>query len=105
VRAVEGEIFDVAADIRRDSSTFGRWVSVVLSAENQRSVYVPPGYLHGFCVVSSAAQVIYKTTDEYAPELEYGVRWDDPTLAIPWPVTAPTLSQRDHQWPALDAGR
>ena len=101
VRAIQGEIFDVAVDARRDSPTFGQWVSVRLSAENCRSVYVPPGYVHGFCVVSPEAQVIYKTTNEYAPELEWGVRWDDPTLAIPWPVATPRLSPRDSRWPAL----
>jgi dTDP-4-dehydrorhamnose 3,5-epimerase len=101
VRAVEGEILDVAADIRRESPTFGQWVSVTLSAENRRSVYIPAGYAHGFCVVSPDAQVLYKTTDEYAPELEWGVRWDDPVLGIPWPVSAPLLSSRDSHWPAL----
>jgi dTDP-4-dehydrorhamnose 3,5-epimerase len=101
VRAVEGEIFDVAADIRRESPTFGKWVSVVLSAENRRSVFIPAGYAHGFCVVSSEAQVVYKTTAEYAPELEWGVRWDDPLLAISWPVYKPLLSQRDGRWPFL----
>jgi dTDP-4-dehydrorhamnose 3,5-epimerase len=102
VRVVEGEIYDVAVDVRRDSRTFGRWVAVVLSAENRRSVYVPAGCLHGFCVTSLEAQVIYKTTHEYAPELEYGVRWDDPTLAVPWPVTSPRLSERDRRWPSLE---
>ncbi len=102
VRVVEGEIFDVAVDVRRDSPMFGRWVSVLLSADNQRSVYVPAGCLHGFCVMSPEAQVIYKTTDEYAPELEYGVQWDDSTLAIPWPVTTPRLSERDRRWPSLE---
>jgi dTDP-4-dehydrorhamnose 3,5-epimerase len=101
VRAVEGEILDVAADIRRESPTFGQWVSVTLSAENRLSVYIPAGYAHGFCVVSPDAQVLYKTTDEYAPELEWGVRWDDPVLGIPWPVSAPRLSSRDSRWPAL----
>ena len=101
VRAVEGEVFDVAADIRRESPTFGRWVSVTLSAENRRSVFIPAGYAHGFCVVSSAAQVVYKTTHEYAPELEWGVRWDDPMLAIPWPISTPILSSRDDRWPLL----
>ena len=101
VRAIEGEILDVAADIRRESPTFGQWVSVTLSAENRRSVYIPAGYAHGFCVVSPDAQVLYKTTDEYAPELEWGVRWDDPVLGIPWPVSAPRLSSRDSRWPAL----
>jgi dTDP-4-dehydrorhamnose 3,5-epimerase len=101
VRAIEGEIFDVAVDIRRESSTYRRWVSVTLSAENRRSVFIPPGYVHGFCVVSREAQVIYKTTEEYAPDLEYGVRWDDPTLDIPWPIAAPRLSSRDTRWPLL----
>jgi len=103
VRVVEGEIFDVAVDARLDSPTFGKWISVLLSSENRRSVYVPAGCLHGFCVVSPEAQVIYKTTVEYAPELEYGVRWDDSTLAIPWPVTVPRLSERDRRWPSLEA--
>jgi dTDP-4-dehydrorhamnose 3,5-epimerase len=94
---------DVAVDVRRDSPTFGRWISVVLSAENRRSVYVPPGCLHGFCVTSPEAQVIYKTTEEYAPELEYGLRWDDATLAIAWPVTSPLLSERDRHWPSFEA--
>jgi dTDP-4-dehydrorhamnose 3,5-epimerase len=101
VRAVEGEVFDVAVDVRPDSPTFARWVSVTLSSENRRSVFIPAGYAHGFCVLSKEAQVIYKTSDEYAPEYEYGVRWDDPRLAIPWPVTAPLLSPRDSRWPLL----
>jgi dTDP-4-dehydrorhamnose 3,5-epimerase len=101
VRVVQGEIFDVAVDIRRESPTFRRWVSVTLSAENRRSVYIPAGYAHGFCVVTPEAEVVYKTTDEYAPELEWGVRWDDPLLDIPWPVSAPLLSPRDSKWPTL----
>src|SRR5687768_15352389 len=101
VRVVEGEIFDVAADIRPESPTYGKWVSVVLSSENRQSIFVPAGYAHGFCVVSPEAQVVYKTTDEYAPELESGVRWDDPLLAIPWPCAEPLLSHRDKQWPYL----
>ncbi len=101
VRAIKGEIFDLAVDIRRDSPTFKRWVSVTLSSENQRSVFVPAGYAHGFCVVSAEAEVIYKTTEEYAPELEWGVRWDDPELAIPWPISSPIVSLRDTRWPKL----
>ena len=101
VRVISGEILDVAVDICPDSATFGRWVSVTLSGENRRSVYIPAGYAHGFCVVSAEAEVIYKTTEEYAPALEWGVRWDDPVLAIPWPVTAPRLSERDKRWPPL----
>jgi dTDP-4-dehydrorhamnose 3,5-epimerase len=102
IRVVFGEIFDVAADIRPDSPTYGTWVSVVLSSENRKSVFIPAGYAHGFCVVSAEAQVVYKTTDEYAPELEWGVRWDDPLLAIPWPVDEPCLSERDRRWPPLE---
>ena len=101
VRVLEGEIFDVAADIRPDSPTYGTWVSVTLSAENRRSIFIPAGFAHGFCVVSPAAQVAYKTTDEYAPELESGVRWNDPLLAIPWPCAEPILSERDRRWTLL----
>jgi dTDP-4-dehydrorhamnose 3,5-epimerase len=101
VYALEGEVFDVAADIRPDSLTYGNWVSVMLSSENRRSVFIPAGYAHGFCVVSPEAQILYKTTDEYVPELEWGVRWDDPLLGIPWPVSEPRLSKRDGRWPLL----
>ena len=93
----------MAVDTRRDSPTFGRWVGVALSRENRRSLYSSgPGCIHGFCVVSSEAEVIYKTTEEYAPELEWGVRWDDSFLGIPWPVSSPRLSARDSRWPALE---
>jgi dTDP-4-dehydrorhamnose 3,5-epimerase len=105
VRVLEGEVFDVAADIRPDSPTYGAWVSVVLSSENRRSVFIPAGYAHGFCVVSAEAQILYKTTDEYAPELEWGVRWNDPLLAIRWPISDPRLSPRDERWPLLAAAR
>jgi dTDP-4-dehydrorhamnose 3,5-epimerase len=101
VRVIEGEVLDVAADVRRDSPTFGQWVGVTLSAENRRLLYVPAGYVHGFYVVSAEAQVIYKTTHEYAPDYEYGIRWDDPQLAIKWPGTSPLLSERDKGWPLL----
>lgn len=101
IRVIEGEVFDVAADIRPDSPTYGVWVAVALSGENRTSVYIPAGYAHGFCVVSAEAQVMYKTTDEYTPELEWGVRWDDPVLSIPWPVSEPRLSERDRLWPFL----
>ena len=103
VRVVEGEIFDVVADISPGSPTYGKWVGVVLSSENRQSIFIPAGYAHGFYVVSPEAQVVYKTTDEYAPELESGVRWDDPTLAISWPCAEPRLSERDQRWPFLDA--
>jgi dTDP-4-dehydrorhamnose 3,5-epimerase len=101
VRVLEGEIFDVTADVRPESPTFGQWESVSLSASNRRSVYIPAGYAHGYCVVSPRAEVVYKTTDEYAPEFESGVRWDDPLLGIRWPVSSPILSPRDSKWPLL----
>lgn len=85
VRAVVGEIFDVAVDIRRGSSTFGQWLGQRLSAENKEMLWLPPGFAHGFSVVSEWAEVLYKATDFYAPQLEHCIRWDDPDLAIQWP--------------------
>jgi dTDP-4-dehydrorhamnose 3,5-epimerase len=101
VRVIVGEIFDVAVDIRKDSPTFGRWVGATLSAANRQSMYVPPGCAHGFCVTSPEAEVIYKMTEEYAPDHEDGIRWDDPGLAITWPLSTPILSDRDRRWPSL----
>ena len=102
VRALAGTIFDVAADIRPGSATFGRWVGVELSAANRRQLWVPEGLAHGFLVLSESAEVLYKTTDFYAPSCERCLRWDDPTLAIAWPLTAPPLlSPRDAAAPLL----
>jgi dTDP-4-dehydrorhamnose 3,5-epimerase len=101
VRVIAGEIFDVAVDVRPGSPTFGRWVGATLSAQNRRMLYVPPWCAHGFCVTSDEAEVDYKTTAEYAPELEGGAMWNDPGLAIAWPTAAPLLSDRDRRWPAL----
>lgn len=95
VRVIEGEIYDVAVDVRPGSPTFGRWVAVTLSAENFKQVYVPPGFAHGFCVLSEAAQVEYKCTDLYNPSDEVGIAWNDAALGIAWPITAPILSARD----------
>lgn len=97
IRVVQGEIYDVAVDIRSGSSTFGQWVGVTLSAENKKQLWVPADFAHGFIVVSETAEVLYKTTDYYAPEHERSIRWDDPDLAIDWPVEAlpPKLSARD----------
>jgi dTDP-4-dehydrorhamnose 3,5-epimerase len=101
VRAVEGEIFDVAADVDPGSPTYGQWVGVTLTADNFRQIYVPPGYAHGFCVVSEVAQVEYKCTDFYDPADEGGVMWNDPVLAITWPCQEPVLSTRDQRHPSL----
>jgi dTDP-4-dehydrorhamnose 3,5-epimerase len=101
VQVLEGEIYDVAVDIRRDSPTFGRWVDVILSAENQRQFFIPAGFAHGFCVLSPIALFLYKCSDFYTPEAEGGICWDDPDLAIPWPVESPILSQRDSRFTPL----
>ena len=97
VRVAQGAVFDVAVDIRRGSPTFGRWVGVELSAENQRQLWVPPGFAHGFVVTSESADFLYKTTDYYAPQFERSIAWNDPTLAIAWPDLGepPTLSAKD----------
>jgi dTDP-4-dehydrorhamnose 3,5-epimerase len=101
VRAIEGEIFDVAVDARRSSPTYGRFVAAVLSAANFHQLYVPPGFVHGFCVTSDFAQVEYKCTEIYRPEDEFSVAWNDPDLGIPWPVSAPLLSAKDRDAPRL----
>jgi dTDP-4-dehydrorhamnose 3,5-epimerase len=96
VRVVAGEVFDVAVDLRRASPTFGRWVGERLSAENKRMLWIPPGFGHGFLVLSETADFLYKTTDYYAPEHERVIAWNDPDLAIKWPIAGtPTLSGRD----------
>ncbi len=95
LRCIRGAIFDVAVDIRRGSPTFGRWASVELSAENKRQVYIPPGFAHGFYVPEEESEVEYKCTDVYAPDDEYGIIWNDPTIGIEWRVTDPILSEKD----------
>ncbi len=100
-RAARGEIFDVAADIDPRSPTFGRWVGVTLSDTNHRQLWIPPGYAHGFAVVSDVADFAYKCTDYYDPGSEIGVIWNDPDLDIAWPIEDPTLSQRDQRLPTL----
>lgn len=96
VRVVAGEVFDVAVDVRRQSSTFGQWVGVVLSAENKRQLWVPPGFAHGFVVLKDGTEFLYKTTDYYAPQYERCIRWNDPAINIQWPITeAPALSAKD----------
>ena len=105
MRVIEGEIWDVAVDIRIGSPTFGRHVAVTLSADDQRQIFVPAGFAHGFCVLSERAQVEYKCTDYYHPEDELRVLWNDPELAIPWPVAAPALSDKDRAAEPLRALR
>ena len=96
-----GTVFDVVADVRPGSATYLKWVGVELSDENHRQLWVPPGYAHGFCVLSDHADFHYKCTDYYHPEDESGVRWDDPDLNIQWPVMEPVISQKDKELPLL----
>lgn len=103
VRVTRGEVFDVAVDIRQSSPTFGKWVGRVLSDENKEVFWVPPGFAHGFLVLSEVADFVYRCTDYYAPGDEYAIRWDDPGLAIQWPAEAlpPMLSEKDLEAPLL----
>lgn len=95
IRTVQGEIYDVAVDIRAGSATFGEWVGVYLNDENKQQLYVPEGFAHGFLVTSDSAEVIYKCTTLYAPEQEAGVRWNDPDIGVKWPIEEPLLSAKD----------
>ncbi|PTB21155.1 dTDP-4-dehydrorhamnose 3,5-epimerase [Trinickia symbiotica] len=96
VRVVEGEVFDVAVDIRRSSPNFGKWVGVVLSVENHKQLWVPPGFAHGFVVLSESAQFLYKTTDYWFPEFERSIVWNDPEIGIEWPIDfEPVLAAKD----------
>jgi dTDP-4-dehydrorhamnose 3,5-epimerase len=97
VTVLHGEVYDVVVDLRRDSPTFGRWIGIHLAAESRRQIYVPPGFAHGFCVTSEAALFAYKCTDYYAPQDEATIAWDDPDLAITWPVREPILSEKDRR--------
>ena len=101
IRVIEGEIFDVAVDVRRGSPTFRKWVGVTLSAENFRQAYIPKGFAHGFAVTSGVAQVEYKCTDVYDASSEIGIAWDDPDIGIDWPMSDPVLSERDRRHPRL----
>lgn len=95
VSVSEGEVFDVAVDVRVGSPSFGKWVGATLSAQNHRQMYVPPGFAHGFCVTSEVAVFVYKCTELYHPEAELGVAFDDPALGIAWPLSAPVVSDKD----------
>jgi dTDP-4-dehydrorhamnose 3,5-epimerase len=101
VGVVRGEIFDVAVDIRVGSPTYGRWVGETLSSENHHLLYIPPGFAHGFCVLSEAADVIYQVTTEYAPDFDRGLLWNDPEIGIAWPIENPALSPKDAAQPRL----
>lgn len=102
VRVVAGEVFDVAVDIRRSSSNFGKWVGVRLSAENKRQLWMPEGFAHGFVVISESAEFLYKTTDYYAPAHERSIVWDDPEIGIKWPIEGePLLAGKDRDAPRL----
>jgi len=103
IRVMEGEIYDVAVDVRRGSPDFGRWVGVYLSGGNFKQCWIPPGFAHGFCVVSDDAQIEYKCTEIYDPASEIGIAWNDPALAISWPIADPLLSDRDRTNPSLHA--
>jgi dTDP-4-dehydrorhamnose 3,5-epimerase len=103
VRVVQGEIWDVAVDVRHDSPTFRQWFGVALSFENFKQIYIPPGYAHGFCVLSDVAQVEYKCTTPYDPSDEWGIAYDDAELAVDWPIANPLLSRRDAANPSLAA--
>jgi dTDP-4-dehydrorhamnose 3,5-epimerase len=101
VRALFGEMYDVAVDVRRGSPTFGRWVGAHLTAENFRQIYVPPGFAHGFCILSEVGEVEYKCTELYDPEDELGIAWNDPQVGVQWPVAEPLLSAKDKAAPRL----
>jgi dTDP-4-dehydrorhamnose 3,5-epimerase len=100
-QVLEGEVFDVAVDVRVGSPTFGRWEGVILSAENKRQFYIPAGFAHGFCVLSERALFSYKCTDFYSASSELGVAWNDPDIGIDWPIDAPQLSAKDAKNPRL----
>ena len=103
VYALSGEVFDVAVDLRKSSPNFGRSVGAVLSAENKRRLWIPPGFAHGFLVISESADFLYKTTDYYAPAAERSIIWNDPEINIQWPIdVAPILSEKDRVAPALE---
>ncbi len=101
VRCLQGRIFDVAVDVRAGSPTFARWVGIELSGENHLMLYLPPGFAHGFAVLSPSADVLYKCTAEYAPDLDRGIVWNDASVGIDWPLREPILSEKDRRLPSL----
>jgi dTDP-4-dehydrorhamnose 3,5-epimerase len=101
VQVLQGEVFDVAVDIRRGSPTFGKWIGTTLSADNHRQFFVPAGFAHGFCVLSDMAMFHYKCTDYYSPASEGGIAWNDPDIGIDWPIKTPSLSAKDSAYGRL----
>jgi len=101
VSVISGEIFDVAVDIRKDSPTFGKWVSQMLSEKNHKMLYIPEGFAHGFCTLSDTANVLYKVTNEYSPENERGIIWNDPNVSILWPIKNLIVTEKDKKLPIL----
>ncbi len=102
IRAISGKLFDVAVDIRKNSPTYGKWVGETLSAENKKTLYIPEGFAHGFCVLSETADILYSCTEEYSPEHEHGIMWNDPRINIHWPIESPLISERDKNLTSLD---
>jgi dTDP-4-dehydrorhamnose 3,5-epimerase len=105
ITVVHGEVFDVAVDVRRGSPTFGRWTAFVLNGERPQFIYVPPGFAHGFCVLTPVADVMYKCTDIFHPDDDHGVLWNDADLAIPWPIHDPVMSAKDAAYAPLSEDR
>jgi dTDP-4-dehydrorhamnose 3,5-epimerase len=101
VRCIKGKIFDVCVDVRKNSPTYGKWVGQELSEESNQSLYLPPGFAHGFLSMSDMAEIVYKCTEEYSPECERGIIWNDPMLNIQWPASSPLLSDKDKKHPLL----
>lgn len=105
VRCIQGEILDIAVDIRKSSNTFGKWVGTILNSENKNQLYVPKGFAHGFLVLSDTAEIVYKTSEEYSPENDAGIRWNDPEIDINWNCNNPIISEKDKNLPLLKDAR
>ena len=101
VTAIRGKIFDVVVDIRKDSPTYGKWISEILSDQNHKLLYIPEGFAHGLCILSDEADVLYKVNQEYSPEHDRGILWNDPEIGVKWPVDKPIISKKDLQLPLL----
>jgi dTDP-4-dehydrorhamnose 3,5-epimerase len=105
VMCVRGEVFDAVVDIRRGSPTFGRWVATTLREDAPRAIWIPPGFAHGFCVLSDTADILYKCTELYYSDDQRGVQWNDPSIGVPWPITSPRISTKDLQYLPLNSSR